>query len=80
MRPIGLAVILALRLTLAPLAAEAQPAGKAPQVAVLLLDTEALGLSTARPQRRRGLAGARLDRRLEYRAAIQVRGSERSAA
>ena len=45
MRLIGLAVILALSLFAAPLAAEAQPAGKAPQVGVLLLDTEARGLS-----------------------------------
>jgi len=45
MRLIGLAVVLTVSLTLAPLAIEAQQAGKAPQVGVLLLDTEALGLS-----------------------------------
>ena len=47
MRLIGFAVVLTISLNLLgqPLATEGQPAGKPPQVGVLLLDTEALGLS-----------------------------------
>jgi len=47
MTPRRVALIVALVLTLlaAPFTVGGQPAGKAPQVGVLLLDTEALGLS-----------------------------------